>query len=626
MKRIVEKNGILRIDVDGKIVSPIAYMSYLPEYADYQSFGRLGYELFSACIYMGDGPINYTSGVKSFDEGIWKSRDCYDFTVVEKTLRQALSGNRDGYVLLRVNLNVPTWWTAENPYDITLLENGTPLMQSIFSEKWKADVEIFLKRLQEYLDNSPYAKNIIAWQLAAMNTEEWLAPSIGNDESDYSPCALQAFQAWCEKKYSTIDRLNEAWGITFSRFSQIQIPTGLQRQVRNEQDVISREKHAFVVDWYRFFNEGYGEAIMRFAHYVKGLYGQQLLVGCFYGYVGQLTCKFGHMGIDRVIGCEAIDFFASPLPYVGGRKTPVDWYYQSGMQTCQNAKKLWFLELDIRTFATKLLCDVSEKFVSKENVYMKSKVWLGPQTEEESIWHMLRAFSKVLISGNAFWWFDMWGGWYRSPALAQAQEKMRLEYLQYMETGAWAQSEIAVVLDSQTSYGTSGGYFIDTVQKQLITLGNVGAPYDLYLKGSLGDGDLKGYKLVLYLNPYEISPADEERIHALLEGGAVVAITGKREGVPEGCIISEARMDEGKLRECCRCADVHTYVEKEAVVYANTRYIAVTAKENGALELYLKQEGEYQDVLTESKYRTVGKKIALTMRENQTLLLKYIGC
>jgi len=44
-----------------------------------------------------------------------------------------------------------------------------------------------------------------------------------------SPAALQAFQAWCEKRYKTIDALNTAWGNVFwsmeyNNFQQIEVP------------------------------------------------------------------------------------------------------------------------------------------------------------------------------------------------------------------------------------------------------------------------------------------------------------------------------------------------------------------------------------------------------------------
>ena len=47
----------------------------------------------------------------------------------------------------------------------------------------------------------------------------------------YSPHALTAFQAWCEKQYGSIDALNEAWGnrfwsMEYDTFEQIGLPTG----------------------------------------------------------------------------------------------------------------------------------------------------------------------------------------------------------------------------------------------------------------------------------------------------------------------------------------------------------------------------------------------------------------
>ena len=624
MKRIIEKNGMLYIDVDGKTIPPLAYMSYLPEYADYDRFGRSGYDLFSACIYMGDGPVNYISGIKPFEEGIWKSRCVYDFSSVDRVLRKVLSGNCNAYIILRVNINAPKWWLEENVDDVTLLEDGTPLMQSVFSKKWKQDVECFLEKLQVYLDNSAYANNVIAWQIAAMHTEEWLAPCKGNYESDYSACARSAFQEWCEKKYGSIERLNDAWNRDFLKFSQIRIPTGEERQSRNEKALIDAVKHAYVIDYYRFFNETYGEMIMHFARYIKEIYHGKILVGSFYGYIGHYSCKFGHTAIDRVMMCEDIDFFASVLPYVESRKTPVDWFYFSGIQTCKNAKKLWFLEADIRTSNTKLLSQVSEKFASADNEYMRRSVWLGPTTEETSIWHMLRAFSKILISENAFWWFDMWGGWYRSPRIFDVVQKMHLEYVKAFQRGSCENAEVAIVLDSQTSYGVNGECFMATVQKQLVVFGNVGVPYHLYLKGCLKDGELDKYRLVVFLSPYEIDETDKRRMCALRENGTSVVVTGRNGRGSNVADCFDGAIDESTIRSYCYQANVHLYTKNDAVVYANSHYISVTAKQDGEQTIYCKRDGSLQDVLSSEIYTTIDKKLALTMKENQTILLKYV--
>ena len=70
MKKITRKNGRLFIDIDGKQVLPVAYMSYLPTLANFEKFRDIGYKLFSVCLYMGDMPINGWSGIKQLDDSV----------------------------------------------------------------------------------------------------------------------------------------------------------------------------------------------------------------------------------------------------------------------------------------------------------------------------------------------------------------------------------------------------------------------------------------------------------------------------------------------------------------------------------------------------------------------------
>ena len=110
MKKVLLKNNNLILNVDGKDIAPIAYMSYLPFRANYETFRKIGYELFSASVCMGDKPINELSGIRPFEKPIWKARKEFDFSVVDKVVGQVLGDELKGYLLLRINVNMPSWW------------------------------------------------------------------------------------------------------------------------------------------------------------------------------------------------------------------------------------------------------------------------------------------------------------------------------------------------------------------------------------------------------------------------------------------------------------------------------------------------------------------------------------
>lgn len=74
------------------------------------------------------------------------------------------------------------------------------------------------RKLAERYGSNPY---VTAWHMG--NEYGW------NNRNDYSDNALNAFRLWCERKYGTIDALNQAWGTTFwgqemNDFDEVLIP------------------------------------------------------------------------------------------------------------------------------------------------------------------------------------------------------------------------------------------------------------------------------------------------------------------------------------------------------------------------------------------------------------------
>ncbi len=356
--------------------------------------------------------------------------------------------------------------------------------------------------------------------------------------------------------------------------------------------------------------------------FIKQLYNGDILVGCFYGYITTCPPGTGHTGLEILINSPYVDYFASPFPYVDGRKSPTDWFYQSAMTTCLNAGKLWFLEADIRTHKTKLLCDVDTKYVDKGNEYMEMDCWLGVKDEEQSFWHLTKAFSKVLCSSNAFWWFDMWGGWFDTPKMQNLLLRMRLEYEKEMALPYQPNSEIAIVLDSQASYALSNPYFYKVVFNQMCELGFASAPYDIYLKSMATGADLSNYKLVIYIAPYDLTPVDVDLIKALSLNGKKVILTGKKyvDFNDENITNVPDLIAKDTLKDYYKKANVHIYANKNAVVYKSERHICITAPKDGDYELSFKRDLLLTSFISGKKIKTENKKVTITLKEQQSEL------
>lgn len=585
-----EKEGLV-FHVKGEKLFPAAYMSYLEDNADYEGFQKAGYNLFCACVYMGDGAINEISGVHTFGKHVWKARRHYDFTPIYDSVEKIVKANENARIILRVNLNAPLWWRKENPEELLLLSDGKRelYMQSEHSEIWREDVEKFLAYLCAYVKGFPFSKHIVGIQLAGMQTEEWLALRTAEGCFDYSSPAQRAYKKWLENKYKkevnaylpTVDEINEA---------------------RHGAKITDAETHRNLIDYMRFFNEGRAQVIKELCALVKEETKGELLVGVFYGYFGQLPCEFGHNALSMLLQDENIDFFASPFAYIGCRQTAEDWIYHSVMDSARLAGKVWFLEADVRTCYTKALYETNPELMDGERTvkHFQNPTWFGPKTEEESVWVMLRAFAKVLCSGHAFWWFDMWGQWYNSPKLMELVRRCRELYERGF--GERKNSELAVILDEESGYGVSEEYYHTLSLKQLVELGFVGSPYDMY---SIQDAEKikPQYKTLLY----------------------IATTRGDFKGNVLACKDEEVEKEGGftaeEIRSVLQKAGGHVFSEGN-IVYANSRFVCVTAAKEGEVKLTMPRHCKLQAFTDGKRYE--GKEFSFRFAYNQTELFEVI--
>ena len=81
------------IFVNGEEVVPAAYMTYIEDNADYQGFYKAGYDLYCACVYMGDGTINEMHGLRCLGDHVWKARKHYDFTPIYRSVEKIVKAS-----------------------------------------------------------------------------------------------------------------------------------------------------------------------------------------------------------------------------------------------------------------------------------------------------------------------------------------------------------------------------------------------------------------------------------------------------------------------------------------------------------------------------------------------------
>ncbi|GLB51242.1 hypothetical protein NBRC110019_02810 [Neptunitalea chrysea] len=149
----------------------------------------------------------------------------YDFTWLDKAVAIA-----DKYglkvVMCTSTATPPVWLTRKHPEILVTNEDGTKLdhgsrQHASFSNNYyRAYSQKMIAALAKHYGND---KRIIGWQL----------DNEPRSTIDYGLDAQQRFRDWLQKKYTTIDALNKAWGTnfwsgTYTNFNQINLPKSSQ--------------------------------------------------------------------------------------------------------------------------------------------------------------------------------------------------------------------------------------------------------------------------------------------------------------------------------------------------------------------------------------------------------------
>ena len=126
--------------------------------------------------------------------------------------------------LASATATAPLWLYEKHPEVLPCDKFGHPVNAGS-RQSWSPTSPVFkeyaltlCRKLAERYGANPY---VTAWHMG--NEYGW------NNRNDYSDNALNAFRLWCERKYGTIDALNQAWGTTFwgqemNSFDEVLIP------------------------------------------------------------------------------------------------------------------------------------------------------------------------------------------------------------------------------------------------------------------------------------------------------------------------------------------------------------------------------------------------------------------
>ena len=559
-------NNKLVIMKDNRTIFPYAYMTYLENRNNYKEFNECGYDLYSVCCYLGDHGVNEFSGILPFNKGLYEDEQGMDFVPLDESIKKVVDVNKDASIILRINLNTPSWWRKKYPEELVKLSNGNTYMQSCSSKLWHEFGKRAIEAIYNHIKESSYKDNVIAFHLGGMQTEEWIAMLDDGGMLDYSKPFEDYYASW-RNKYNKED---------------------------NEENRL------------RAFNEATSDTILEFTRFTKELVQNDLLVGIFYGYIGQVAAHIGHNCLYKLIEDPSIDFFASPVAYNNARQGTVDFFYHSVIQSVKNRNKLWFFENDIRTYLSMYPYEYGLANNQRTLDILKHNIWLGPETPEESLWVLTRAFSKCFLGNDAYWWFDMWGGFYNDPDILSFM-KNSLEVIK--NNKVTNNNEVAVILDEEGGYESPLAYFYPMVYNQMNELGYIGCSYDIYHINDVNDELKNKYKVLIYLLP---STKNREKL-GFYQGPGDYIYT------KNNIVHSSRTFNKMDILFQLMSSNIHVYSYGN-IVYNSKEYLCVTSTVDGEIKIVLPENERLDSVFTDVSYE--GQTIVIKMKANETLLFK----
>ena len=144
----------------------------------------------------------------------------YDFDWLDRVIDKL--GKAGIAVDLASGTASPPMWTTQAHPEILWVDYRGDVCQPGARQHWRATSPVFLdyalnlcRKMAEHYKDNPY---VVSWHVS----NEYGC----HNRFDYSEDAERAFQKWCEKKYGTIDAVNDAWGTAFwaqrmNNFSEI---------------------------------------------------------------------------------------------------------------------------------------------------------------------------------------------------------------------------------------------------------------------------------------------------------------------------------------------------------------------------------------------------------------------
>ena len=580
--RVRRHGGVPTLFITGAPFPAAAYMTYLSEYNDYAAFAAAGYRLFSLPALFAGRWINAAADNPPFHRGIFDRKGAPDFSALDASVRRVLEACPDAYIFPRLNLAMPLWWIDENPGET----DATGRRELLFSDRYRETAAEMLRTVIRHIEESDYVSRVAGYQLAGGNTEEWFHFDLNGG---YCENARPYFAAYL--------RRTEPEG----GFSGLPALTPLSGAGPYHGD-------GLLARYLTFANRSVAALVCGLCGAAKEATGGRLVVGTFYGYSLEVSSPlWGTHALRTLLESPHVDFICSPNAYIGLRDPNADWTEMYPADSVRLHGKLCLQECDVRTHLTRPLCEAAPAY-DPEKRYT-APIWQGLDSRASAISMLRKTFARQLVKGNGFWWFDMWGGWFRDPALMRELEAMRAIYAGALtEENRRYEALLAAFVDEEAFALMTDCPLRGAAHDARMAMGLCGAPWDVYEISDF-EAVYRRYQAVLFLND-GAAPAVRNAMRLCESAGLpFLRLTAE-----------DPRLSPEKLRGFCEANGAHIFCRTNDLVYVSPGFLALHATAAGEKEVDLGGVRRCRELLTENGVCGEGRVLRFFMQANETKL------
>lgn len=481
--KVIKKNGNSFIQIDDKCYEPCMFRSFRPTPANVSLFHRNGIKLYQMLV---SGQYTGMDTPYSLYGPVWIDKGEYDFAAFDRQMNLFKRFAPNSYYCIFIQLDTPQKWIGNHAGHKSSFDY---IHAGMFDEEWKKDASEYVNALIEYAEKN-YGDSIFGYAFCAGRSCEWFA--VPNEKEDVTQFS-QPFAEYCKDNNIEYNNYFDTWD-------------DIWKESTNPFYDINSAEENFV----GFGAENLAELVTYFSSEIQKTLKHKKILGTFFGYhCMKYSTNFAYLN-EKVYSDPNIDVIFSPAEYDEFREIDGCSGFQLAVNSLELNNKLYLHEIDHRTNLA--LYPMEHGVLGRSTKYrMKDGGILNDcyDTEYEGVMVLRRELALTMLGGNALWWFDFFGGYYASPTY-EKELRLACDIMKKVYNGSAVRksvAQIALIVDNGAfkHIRALSDMKHQLIRWNLLNLGKAGTPFDIYNVTDMEKIDFSNYKLVVFMDLFEIS-------------------------------------------------------------------------------------------------------------------------